>query len=328
MARRVLCISAGRRDDRQTFLAGFRALASLAALGHLSLMVVLALLVTFLGVLVSSPGVARAQTNSLGRAWLPGEQNLYQAVALQTRGVLRPLLWPRRLPAALTGAAAVTSIRAQGGPVMGGSFLIEYRTPDSETFFRFGATQFMPPTGAAERRVPVRGLTATVVEGSAAAQGEIWIFWSELGAWRPGSGDTSPMLPAVEYLVQVRGTSLAEALLVVEALAPLEPDSAIGFPGPGTQLSRAGLSAWPHGQMMASWGFLMTGVVTNYLRNRRASGPRGGRRRRSSLGQVTVCRPTIALPGAGPARLGRPAASGTPARRVTSPLPEPHQIEW
>ena len=126
----------------------------------------------------------------------------------RTRGTLRPLLWPGRLHRRLTRVRSLTE--EMGTQV---SFLVEYSSPNGATFMRFGAHRIAVPESSVRREAVIRDVTATLQVGADDLAGEVWLWWKEPGAWRPGGvGDT--VLPSVEYQLHARGLPVDELLAV------------------------------------------------------------------------------------------------------------------
>jgi len=184
-------------------------------------------LVALVGALVLAlalPGTALAgpmHGDFRGRAWLPGEESLEQTLASQSRGLIRPFLWPSHLAAPLASVRRLGTASPSGRADTAGSFLVEYRSRDGNTFLRFGADRPSTVPAGASQTLFVRGtLPAVLVEGTGSAAGDLWIRWSEPGTWQP-AGSGGPALAAVDYEVHARGLTKGEAEGFVEGLVAL-----------------------------------------------------------------------------------------------------------
>jgi hypothetical protein len=111
-----------------------------------------------------------------GRAWLPGEEGIEQTLVSQSRGLIRPFLWPSYLPATLA------SIRQMGAPtssdqaVSAGSFLVEYRSRDGNAFLQLGVYRPSATPAGASQKLLVRGtLPAMLLKGDGRVAGDYWI---------------------------------------------------------------------------------------------------------------------------------------------------------
>ena len=176
----------------------------------LTLLIALCLFVP-LALAFGPPNPVLAKPNGpAGRAWLPGEQALQKAVVSNTRGLIHPLLWPGYLPKAFTQVRALPSPR--------GSLLLEYLSADGTTSALVGAYRLPVRPSHPERPIALRGfLMGTVSEEADGA----WLWWSEPGKWQPGGASDRP-LPAVEYVVHVRGLEWGDAVGLAEGLVALE----------------------------------------------------------------------------------------------------------